>query len=157
MIIRAGRYCGMEVPPKMPNFVLEEHMAKQLEVIVSNPYMTCQRLIPFQKWRSMQCMNLGAVIFEFGPCNIYGICYIEPFLFSCLNANCSSEWTTCRTSHTPWFVWPFLLCCLITNSSSEWTVCCISHTPSFGCPFLLFLLMQTVNWIEPYALHCTRN
>ena len=29
MIIRAGRYCEMEEPPKMPNFVLEEHMAKQ--------------------------------------------------------------------------------------------------------------------------------
>ncbi len=64
MIIRAGRYCGMEEPPKMPNFVLEEHMAKQLEVIVSNPYMTCQRLTPFQKWRSLQCLNLGIVIFN---------------------------------------------------------------------------------------------
>jgi len=39
MTIRGDWYCGMEVPPKMPNFILEEHMAKQLEVIVSNPYM----------------------------------------------------------------------------------------------------------------------
>ena len=90
MIIRGGWYRGMEVPPKMPNFVLEEHMAKQLEVIVLNPYITCQRLIPFQKQRNLQCLNLGIVIFEFEPCNIYGICYIEPFLFSCLNANSSS-------------------------------------------------------------------
>ena len=141
MIIRAGWYYGMEVPPRMPNFVWEEHMAKQLEIIVSNPYMTCQRLIPFQKWRSLQCLNLGIVVFEFEPCNIYGICYIEPFMFSCLNANSSSGWTACRTSHTPWSGWPFLLCCLITNSSSEWTVCCVSHTPSSGCPFLLFLLI----------------
>ena len=49
MIITGGWYYRMEVPPKMLNFVLEEHMAKQLEVIVSNPYMTCQRLIPFRK------------------------------------------------------------------------------------------------------------
>ena len=68
-------------------------------------------------------------------------CYIEPFLFSCLNTNSSSEWTACRISHTPWSSWPFLLCCLITNNSPEWTVCCISHTPSSGCPFLLFLLI----------------
>ena len=34
---------------KNAEFVLVEHMAKQLEVIVPNPYMTCQRLIPFQK------------------------------------------------------------------------------------------------------------
>ena len=81
----------MEEPPKMPNFVLEEHMEKQLEVIVSNPYMTCQWLIPFQKLRGLQCLNLGIVIFEFETCHIYGICYIEPFLFSCLNANSSSE------------------------------------------------------------------
>ena len=91
MIIRADRYFRMEEPPKMQNFVLEEHMAKQLEVIVLNPYMTCQRLIPFQKLRSLQCLNLDAVIFELEPCNINGICYIEPFLFSCLNANNSSE------------------------------------------------------------------
>ena len=63
--------------------------AKQLEVIVSNPYMTCQRLIPFQKLRGLQYLNLGIVIFEFEPCNIYGICCIEPFLFSCLNTNTS--------------------------------------------------------------------
>ena len=56
-------------------------------------------------------------------------CYIEPFLFSCLNTSSSSEWTACHISHTPWSGWPFLLCCLITSSSSEWTVCCISHTP----------------------------
>ena len=31
-------------------------------------------------------------------------CYIEPFLFSCLNANSSSEWTACRISHTP-LIW----------------------------------------------------
>ena len=68
-------------------------------------------------------------------------CYIEPFLFSCLITNSSSEWTVCCTSHTPWSGWPFLLCCLITNSSSEWTVWCTSHTPSSGCPFLLFLLI----------------
>ena len=68
-------------------------------------------------------------------------CSFEPFLFSCLNANSSSEWTACRISHTPWSGWLFLLCCLITNSSSEWTVCCVSHTPSSGCPFLLFLLI----------------
>ena len=66
----------------MPNFVLVEHMAKQLEVIVSNPYMTCQRLIPFQKLRGLQCLNLHVVTFEFEPCNIYGIRYIEPFIFS---------------------------------------------------------------------------
>ena len=66
----------MEEAPKKLNFVLEEHMAEQLEVIVSNPYMTCQRLIPFQKLRGLQCLNLGVVIFEFEPCNIYGICYI---------------------------------------------------------------------------------
>ena len=70
MIIRGGWYCGMEVPPKMPNFVLEEHMAKQLEVIVSNPYMTCQRLISLQKCWCLQCLNLGIVIFENEPCNI---------------------------------------------------------------------------------------
>ena len=146
--------------------------------------MTCQRQIPFQKWRNMQCMNLGVVIFEFEPCNIYGICYIEPFLFSCLNAKSSSRWTACRTSHTPWSGWPFLLCCLIKNSSSEWTVCCtshtpwsgwpfllcflitnsssewivccISHTPSSGCPFLLCCLITTVHPSEPYALCRTR-
>ena len=28
-------------------------------------------------------------------------CSFEPFLFSCLNANSSSEWTACRISHTP--------------------------------------------------------
>ena len=74
-----------------------------------------------------------------------------------LNANSSSEWTICRISHTPSSGWPFLLCCLITNSSSEWTICCTWHTPWSGCPFLLFLLMKTVNWTEPYALHRTRN
>ena len=112
-------------------------------------------------------------------------CYIEPFMFSCLNTNSSSEWSACRISHTPWFGWPFLLCYLITNSSSEWTVCCTSHTPSSGCPFLLCCLItnsssewtvcyvshtpssgcrffcsstsQTVNWTEPYALHRTHN
>ena len=31
-------------------------------------------------------------------------CSFEPFLFSCLNANSSSEWTTCRISHTP-LIW----------------------------------------------------
>ena len=31
-------------------------------------------------------------------------CYIEPFLFSCLNTNSSSMWNTCRISHTPW-IW----------------------------------------------------
>ena len=62
-------------------------------------------------------------------------------LFSCLNANRSSEWTVWCTSHTPWSGWPFLLCCLITNNSSEWTVCCTSHTLSSGCPFLLFRLI----------------
>ena len=31
---------------KKLNFVLEEHMTEQLEVIVSNPNMTCERLIP---------------------------------------------------------------------------------------------------------------
>ena len=61
---------------KKLNFVLEEHMAEQLEVIVSKPYMTCQRLIPLQRLRGLQCLNLGVVIFEFEPCNIYGICYI---------------------------------------------------------------------------------
>ena len=80
----------MEEPPKMPNFILEEHMAKQLEVIALNPYMTCQRLASFQKLCGLQCLNLGVVIFELEPCNIYGIFYIEPFLFSCLNANTSS-------------------------------------------------------------------
>ena len=79
----------MEVTPKVPNFVLEEHMAKQLVVIVSNTYMTCQWLIPFLKLHDLQCLHLGVVIFEFEPCNIYGICYIEPFLFSYLNANSS--------------------------------------------------------------------
>ena len=42
-VLRNGR------ASKMANFVLEEHMAKQLEIIVSDPYMTCQRLIPFLK------------------------------------------------------------------------------------------------------------
>ena len=76
-------------------------------------------------------------------------------MFSCLNANSSSEWTACRISHTPWSGWPFLLCCLITNSSSEWTVCCISHTPSSGCPFLLFLLIanSSLNWTVCPASH----
>ena len=36
-------------------------------------------------------------------------CSFEPFLFSCLNANSSSEWTTCRISHTPWSGWPFFV------------------------------------------------
>jgi len=31
-------------------------------------------------------------------------CYIESFLFSCLNTNSSSVWTACRISHTPW-IW----------------------------------------------------
>ena len=157
MLIRAGRYCRMEEAPKKLNFVLEEHMIEQLEVIVSNPYMTCQRLIPLQKCRRLQCLNLGVVIFEFEPCNIYGICYIEPFLFSCLNANSSSGWTACRTSHTPWSGRPFLLCCLITNSSSEWTVCCVSHMPSLAARFFCSSSSQTVHWTEPYALHRTRN
>ena len=157
MIIRGGWYCGMEVPPKMPNFVLEEHMAKQLEVIVSNPYMTCQRLIPFQKWRSLQCLNLGVVIFEFEPCNIYGICYIEPVLFSCLNTNSSSEWTACRISHTPWSGWPFLLCCLITIvHPSEPYVVYRTHL-HLAARFFCSSSSQTVNWTESHALHHTRN
>ena len=31
-------------------------------------------------------------------------CSFEPFLFSCLNANISSEWTACHISHTPWIL-----------------------------------------------------
>ena len=49
MLIRADMYYRMEEPPKKLNFILEEHMTEQLEVIVSNPYMTCQRLVPLQK------------------------------------------------------------------------------------------------------------
>ena len=38
-------------------------------------------------------------------------CYIEPFLFSCLNTNSSSEWTACRISPTPliWLTVSFVL------------------------------------------------
>ena len=97
-------------------------------------------------------------------------------MFSCLNANSSSEWTAWRILHTPliWltvffvlanhkqfirvnrmlyiahtFIWlPVSFVLLITNSSSEWTVCCVSHTLSSGCLFLLFLLIANsyLNW-----------
>ena len=52
----------MEEPPKIPNFVLEEHMAKQLEVTVSNPYMLSEAN-PFS-----EMMQLA--MFEFGRCNL---------------------------------------------------------------------------------------
>ena len=98
---------------------------------------THSSLISMNRFAITYCI----VIFEFEPCNIYGICYIEPFMFSCLNANSSSGWTACRTSHTPWSGWLFLLHSLIAHSSSEWTVCRISHTHWYGYLFLLFFLI----------------
>ena len=95
-------------------------------------------------------LSVFAHISDYRPvCRVsHTSCYIEPFLFSCLNTNNSSKWTACRTSRTPWSGWPFLLCCLITNSSSEWTVCYTSHTPSYGYTFLLFCLIanSSLNW-----------
>ena len=97
----------------------------------------------YYQQQSFVLLSVFAHISDYTPvCHVsHTSCYIEPFLFSCINANNSSEWTSCRISHTPWSGWQFLLCCLITSSSSEWTICCISHTPSSGCPFLLFHLI----------------
>ena len=62
MIIRAGTYSGMEEPPKMPNFVLEEHMARQLEFIVK-PMHDLSAADPFLEMTQL-------AMFEFGRCNL---------------------------------------------------------------------------------------
>ena len=63
MIIRAGRYYGMEVPPKMPNFVLEEHMSKAIGSYCVKPIHDLSAANPFLEMTQL-------AMFEFGHCNL---------------------------------------------------------------------------------------
>ena len=85
-------------------------------------------------------------------------CYIEPFMFSCLNTKNSSKWTACRISHAPWSGWMFLLHSLIAHSSSEGTVCRLSHI-LIWLPVSIVLphrkQFKRVNRV-PYITHATK-
>ena len=77
-----------------------------------------------------------------------------PFLLCCLITNSSSEWTGCRTSHTPSSGYPFLLFRLITNSELSWTVCPASHTQLKSEPCLMHPPSQTFcTFFDGYLHH----
>ena len=105
-------------------------------------------------------LSVFAHIFDYRPvCRVsHTSCYIEPFLFSCLNTNSSSEWTACCISHTPWSGWPFLLCCLITNSS--WVNCMLYIAHTFIWLPVSFVPPHQKRLIElncmPYITHATK-
>ena len=60
----------------------------------------------------------------------------------------------CRVSHTSCYIEPFLFSSLNTNSSSEWTTCCISHTHTLICLIVSFVLPNHKQFIQVNCMLC---